>query len=110
MKAVRNKIHKMNTSGRVFKQVDEETFEVLLRAKLLEELGELSESDFMYPAEYADVFEVLDELRELNGVSIMGVAIERQKKLVTLGGFTRCWVIMREIEAMEDPIATKGGG
>lgn len=58
-----------------------------LKEKLEEELNELKQSDFKDIQEYADVFEVLEELALRNNIPILQIMIEKIQKNKDKGRF-----------------------
>lgn len=58
-----------------------------LKEKLEEELNELKQSDFKDIKEYADVFEVLEELALRNNIPILQIMIEKIQKNKDKGRF-----------------------
>jgi predicted house-cleaning noncanonical NTP pyrophosphatase (MazG superfamily) len=74
-------------------QVTEDEGYELLKAKLLEEVQELLETDCLDEEEYADVFEVLFELMDRNGIDKEDVEKEMIWKQEEKGGFKENFVI-----------------
>ena len=74
-------------------QVTEDEGYELLKAKLLEEVQELLETDCTDEEEYADVFEVLYELMERNAIEKVEVEKELVWKREEKGGFKENYAI-----------------
>jgi len=91
MKLIRDCIE--GTEEKRFKVSEEKGYQ-LLKEKLLEEAQELLETDCLDEEEYADVFEVLYELMERNGVERIDVEKEMIWKQEEKGQFKENYAIL----------------
>jgi len=86
-KLIRDKLVDVIEPERLYQVTDKETQFEYLEKKLVEELNELSNSDYSDINEYVDVLEVLISISKFKGVDWDRVRKLRVDKLLERGGF-----------------------
>lgn len=93
MKIIRDKLAGRITDAPVRAITDNSLFRELLLEKLIEELGELADSNYKDVFEYADVIEVVLAIAYQNAISVTQINNARMEKLDKNGGFKEGWIL-----------------